>query len=108
MSIRVLETVCAELKECKAITSKREFCVSWLAKDESYLRVLRHHQALPSADALANCASKLAYYSYHLGKSKKPEHQEWVKRFEELRGQCLHAMDQQAKTKWMTPERMGL
>jgi hypothetical protein len=52
MSIRILENVCAELKECNAITSNREFCVSWLAKDESYLRVLRHHQTQPSADAL--------------------------------------------------------
>ena len=108
MSIRVLETVCAELKECNAITSNREFCVSWLAKDESYMRVLRHHQTPPSADALANCASKLAYYAHHLGKSDKPDHQRWVTRFEELRGQCLQAMDAQARTKWMTPERMGL
>jgi hypothetical protein len=108
MSIRVLENVCAELKACNAINSNREFCVSWLAKDESYMRVLRHHKAQPSADALANCASKLAYYSYHLGKSKKPEHQEWVKLFKELRGLCQEAMDQQAKIRWMTPERMGL
>ena len=108
MSIRGLETGCAELKECNAITSNREFCVSWLAKDESYLRVLRHHQTQPSADALANCASKLAYYSHHLAKSKKPEREQWVARFEELRSMCLTAMDQQAKTKWMTPERMGL
>jgi len=108
MSIRILENVCAELKDCNAITSIREFCVSWLAKDESYMRVLRHHKAQPSADALANCASKLAYYAYYLGKSEEPEHQEWVKRFNELREQCLHAMDQQARIKWMTPERMGL
>jgi hypothetical protein len=72
------------------------------------MRVLRHHKAQPSADALANCASKLAYYAYYLGKSEEPEHQEWVKRFNELREQCLHAMDQQARIKWMTPERMGL
>lgn len=107
MSIQVLETVCAELKACNAIISNREFCESWLAKDESYLRVLRHHKTQPSADALAICASKLGYYAVHLSKSEKPEHIEWVKRFEELRGQCLHAMDQQAKGKWMTPERMG-
>lgn len=108
MSIRVLETVCAELKACNAITSNKEFCISWLAKDESYMRVLRHHQTQPSADALAICASKLAYYALHLGKSDKLEHQEWVERFEDLRSQCLQAMDEQARTKWMTPERMGL
>jgi hypothetical protein len=108
MSIRILENVCAELKDCNAITSNREFCVSWLAKDASYLRVLRHHKSEPSADALANCASKLGYYAYHFGKSEKPEHQEWVKRFKELRDQCLNAMDQQARIKWMTPQRMSL
>jgi uncharacterized protein YdeI (YjbR/CyaY-like superfamily) len=41
-------------------------------------------------------------------RSKKPEREQWVARFEELRSMCLTAMDQQAKTKWMTPERMGL
>lgn len=108
MSRQVLENVCCELRACNAITSNREFCISWLAKDESYLRVLRHHQTQPSADALAICASKLGYYAIHLGKSEKPEHQQWVMRFEELRFQCLQAIDQQAKTKWMTPERMKL
>lgn len=108
MSILVLETVCRELEACNAINSNREFCESWLAKDESYLRVLRHHRTAPSADALAVCASKLGYYVRHLGNSEKPLHQQWVVRFEKLRGMCLQAMDQQAKGKWMTPERMGL
>jgi len=108
MSIQVLETVCAELKACNAITSNREFCESWLAKDQSYLRVLRFHRTEASADALAICASKLGYYAHNLSKSDKPEHQKWVERFEQLRSMCLQAMEQQAKTKWMTPERMGL
>jgi hypothetical protein len=51
MSTTVLKTVCDELKACNVITSNREFCVSWLAKDASYMRVLRHHKAQPSADA---------------------------------------------------------
>ena len=59
MSIQVLKTVCDELKACDVIASNREFCVSWLAKDASYLCVLRHHKSEPSADALANYASKL-------------------------------------------------
>lgn len=76
MSIRVLETVCRELKACNAITSNREFCESWLAKDERYLRVLRYLRADPSADALAICASKLGYYATHLSRSERPEHQQ--------------------------------
>jgi hypothetical protein len=108
MSTTVLKTVCDELKACNVITSNREFCVSWLAKDASYMRVLRHHKAQPSADALANCASKLGYYAYHFGKSEKPEHADLVQRFGKLRGLCQEAMDQQAKIKWMTPQRMSL
>ncbi len=108
MSRQILEEVRDEQIACRAVSSNREFCESWLAKDESYLRVLRFHNTGPSADALATCASKLGYYVKHLGKSKKPEHQEWVQRFCELRGLCHQALDQQAKVKWMTPERMGL
>jgi hypothetical protein len=108
MSTTVLRTVCDELKACNVIASNREFCVSWLAKDASYLRVLRHHKSEPSADALANCASKLGYYAYHFGKSENPAHADLVQRFGKLRGLCQEAMDQQAKTKWMTPERMAL
>lgn len=108
MSITVLKTVCDELKACDVIASNREFCVSWLAKDASYLRVLRHHKSEPSADALANCASKLGYYAYHFGKSENPAHAGLVERFGKLRGLCQEAMDQQARAKWMTFKRMGL
>ena len=108
MSRQILEEVRDELIACRAISSNREFCESWLAKDESYLRVLRFHNMGPSADALATCASKLGYYVQHLSKSEKPEYQEWVQRFQRLRSLCQKAMDQQAKAKWMTAERMGL
>ena len=108
MSIQVLKTVCDELKISDVIASNREFCVSWLAKDESYLRVLLHQKSEPSADALANCASKLGYYAYHFAKSENPVHAELVQRFEKLRDLCQQAMDKQAQSKWMTFERMGL
>jgi hypothetical protein len=108
MSIQVLKTVCDELKACDVVASNREFCVSWLAKDASYLRVLRHHKSEPSADALANCASKLGYYAYHFAKSEDPAHTLLVERFGKLRDLCQQAMDKQAQGKWMTFERMGL
>lgn len=108
MSIQVLEQVRDELKACNAISSNREFCESWLARDESYLRVLRFHKIGPSTDALATCASKLRYYVYHLGKSDTEQHQEWAVRFEQLHELCQEAVDRQARTKWMTAKRMGL
>lgn len=107
MSIRVLETVCAELKACRAVGSTREFCESWLAKDESYIRVLRFHQADPSPDALTTLASKLGYYALHFGKSDIPEHADWARRFVKLQAVCQNALEVQARAKWMTPERMG-
>jgi hypothetical protein len=107
MSLRVLEAVRDELIECEAVSSGREFCQSWLAKDESYLRVLRFHQTDPSADALAICASKLGYYALRLEQSEQPSHKDWANRFIKLRSQCLHAIEMQARAKWMTPERMG-
>ena len=53
MSRQILEQVCAELIECAAVTNSSEFCKNWLAKDESYLRVLKFHKIDASADAVA-------------------------------------------------------
>lgn len=75
MSLRVLEAVRDELIECEAVSSGREFCQSWLAKDESYLRVLRFHQTDPSAEALAICASKLGYYALRLEQKRSAQSQ---------------------------------
>lgn len=108
MSLQILEQVRDELKDCNAVTSNREFCERWLAKDESYLRVLKFHNIDASADALATCASKLAYYVYHLSKSSNTDHQEWAVRFQRLRELCQTTLEQQARSKWMTPKRMGL
>lgn len=108
MTLQILETVRDKLIDCDAVRSNKEFCVSWLAKDESYLRVLRHRKAAPSADALATCASKLAYYAKHLRKSDHPHHQNWAEQFDELRALCEQMLYDNARTKWMTPKRMGL
>ena len=99
MSIRILEEICADLKACDAVGSTREFCESWLAKDESYLRVLRFHHAAPSADALATLASKLGYYAEHFGRSPKQDYVDLAGRFEKLRGLCQQAMEKQARAK---------
>lgn len=108
MSIRVLEAVRDELIAHKAVTSNREFCESWLAKDESYLRVLRFHKQTASADALATCASKLAYYHKHLARSERQDHKELAETFQRLRALCVVTMEEQARAKWMTPKRMLL
>ena len=78
MSIGILEAVRDELIACEAVGSGRVFCESWLAKDASYIRVLKFHNKDPSADAFATCASKLGYYVRHLSTSDKLEHQTWL------------------------------
>lgn len=107
MTIRVLEAVCRELKDCDAISSTREFCERWLAKDESYLRVLRFHKSAPSVEALTTLSSKLGYYAEHLSSSDLAEHCEWADRFFNLQGLCQEAIERQARARWMSPERMG-
>lgn len=108
MSLRVLEEIRDELRGCAAVDSTAEFCRCWLAKDESYLRVLRHHGSCPSADAFATCASKLSYYAKHLQNSDDPKHKEWAELFQRLRALCVVTMEAQAKAKWMTARRMGV
>ena len=48
MSIGILEAVRDELIACEAVGSGRVFCESWLAKDASYIRVLKFHNKDPS------------------------------------------------------------
>src|SRR6056297_1154524 len=108
MARKILEQVSLELKALNIISSNREFCTSWLAKDPSYMRGLRFRDLPPSADALATCASKLGYYAYHLKKCSQPEQRDWSERFYRLRSLCQQAMETQARAKWMTVERMGL
>ena len=107
MSIGILEAVRDELIACEAVGSGRVFCESWLAKDASYIRVLKFHNKDPSADAFPTCASKLGYYVRHLSTSDQLEHQDWAKRFVRLQRLCHQAMDQQARKRWMTQQRMG-
>ena len=108
MSLQVIQQIRDELIDCSVVSSTAEFCRSWLAKDESYLRVLRFHKQPASADALATCASKLGYYHKHLARSERQDHKELAETFQRLRALCVVTMEEQAQAKWMTPERMAL
>jgi hypothetical protein len=106
MSVSTLEAIRDELAACNAIASTREFCESWLAKDESYLRVLKFHAADASADALAVCSSKLGYYAKRFAASDEPAHLQLVQTFLRLRILCEATIERQARAKWMTQSRM--
>ena len=106
MSIGILEAVRDELIACEAVGSGRVFCESLLAKDASYIHVLKFHNKDPSADAFAACASKLGYYVRHLSTSDKLEHQDWVQSFDSLKDLCDQAIAKQAHQIWREPDRM--
>ena len=108
MSRHILEQVRDQLMEHGLISSNREFCYSWLARDESYMRGLRFRNMPPSVEALNTLASKLAYYSHHLSNSNSAKHQQWCRLFDQLHEQCMDALEQLAREQWMTPQRMGL
>jgi hypothetical protein len=108
MSRQILEQVRDRLIDWDVVSTNKEFCESWLAKDESYMRGLRFRDLHPSADALATCASKLGYYAHHLGQSSISEQMIMAQDFLDLSLLCQQAVYSQARLKWMTPERMGL
>jgi hypothetical protein len=53
MTKTVLDEIKNALMAANAVQGEQEFCVAWLGKNASYMRVLRFQQLQPSADALA-------------------------------------------------------
>lgn len=107
MTKTVLDEIKNALMAANAVQGEQEFCVAWLGKNASYMRVLRFQQLQPSADALAVCASKLDYYTQRLERSSDAKHKQWAQRFEVLHHKCVTALNEQARTKWQAAERMG-
>ena len=107
MTKKVLDEIKHALMAANAVDGEQEFCVAWLGKNASYMRVLRFQQLQPSADALAICASKLDYYAQRLEGSSDSKHKQWAQRFAVLHSKCTMALNEQARTKWQAAERMG-
>ena len=107
MTRTVLDEIKQALMAANAVQGEQEFCVAWLGKNASYMRVLRFQQLQPSADALAVCASKLNYHKQRLESSSDIKHKQWEERFAILHSKCTKALNEQARTKWQAAERMG-
>ena len=107
MTKTVLDEIKHALMAANAVDGEQEFCVVWLGKNASYMRVLHFQQLQPSADALAVCASKLNYYTQRLERSSDSKHKQWAQRFAVLHSKCTTALNEQARTKWQASERMG-
>ena len=107
MTKMVLDEIKHVLMAANVVQGEQEFCVAWLGKNVSYIRVLRFQQLQPSADALAVCASKLNYYKQRLEDSSDSKQKQWAERFAILHSKCTKALNEQARTKWQAAERMG-
>ena len=102
MGLQVLQEIRDQLKQCRAVSSDREFCEQWLGKSECYMRTLKYGELTPSADALMTCASKLHWYSRELGKSTQSHHVHWAEVFERLRERCVNTVELQAQRNWQS------
>lgn len=100
MADMILEQVRDALRTANIIATDREYCELWLGKSECYLRSLRFNDISPSADALANCAARLAWTANALRARDAVAHAHWADVLDDLRVRCYHAMDQQAQSKW--------
>ena len=100
MGLQILEQVRDQLKQCNALSTDREFCEQWLGKSECYLRTLRYGHLSPSADAMMTCASKLSWYARQLNNSTHTHHKHWAGVFNQLRTECVSAVEQQAQLNW--------
>ena len=100
MTKTVLDEIKQALMAANAVQGEQEFCVAWLGKNASYMRVLRFQKLQPSADALAVCASKFNYYKQRLEGSSDSKHKQWAERFAVLHHKCTKALNEQARTKW--------
>ena len=107
MTKTVLDEIKHALIAANVVQGEQEFCVAWLGKNASYMRVLPFQQLQPSADALAICASKLHYYTQRLEGSSDSKHKQWAQGFAVLHSKCTTALNEQARTKWQAAERMG-
>lgn len=100
MAQMILEQVRDALRTANIIATDREFCEQWLGKSECYLRSLRFNKIAPSADALANCAARLAWAANGLRTRDPVAYAHWADVLDDLRVRCYSAMDQQAHAKW--------
>lgn len=96
MEYGILDEVRGLLRDANIIKTDREFCETWLGKSECYMRSLRFAGRAPSADALANCASRLAWAAGELRSLDAIEYMYWIEQMDTMRLQCYRAMEQYA------------
>ena len=107
MTKTVLDEIKHALMAANAVDGEQEFCVAWLGKNASYMRVLRFQQLQPSADALAVCASKLNYYTQRLERSSDRKHKQWAQGLAVLHLLCSATQQMHNGTKRTSADKMA-
>lgn len=106
MTKMILNEVRDELIDMGLTENEPEFCVAWLGRGVGYMRTLRHLGQEPSAEALAILASKLDHYTQRLWRGGDSQ-ADWAARFDVLHQHCRAALEQHARDRWQTLERMN-
>ena len=106
MTKKILNEIRDELIAMGLAQNEPEFCVAWLGRGIGYMRTLRHLSQEPSAEALAILASKLQHYTQRLWLAGENQ-AAWAARFDVLHQHCQAALEEHARDRWQTEERMS-
>jgi hypothetical protein len=96
----IIENICNQVIAEGLAESEGDFCIRWLCRSEGYMRTLRFRDLQPSADALAVCANKLAFYAAALSKSDRRHSQATGRNLRELQLICEETIQQSAQRQW--------
>ena len=98
----VFEEIYTLLNKIGVVDTKREFCIDWLNRGDSYFRSLKHTQKPPSVSAIAVCSRKLKHYSKALKQKADNDSRKLASDFDMLSAHLDSAIYQQSKHVWMT------
>lgn len=96
----IIENICNQVIAEGLAENEQDFCVRWLCRGEGYMRTLRFRDLQPSADALAVCANKLAFYAEAFSNSDRAYSQATGRNLRELQQICEDAIRHAAQQKW--------
>lgn len=95
-----IENVKSKLIEQKLTSSEEDFCRNWLARNRSYLRVLRCKRLEPSMSTLLICADRLGYYAQRCEDSKHVGFLGVRDLLRQLEAECKVAAAADARGRW--------
>lgn len=95
----IIENICNQVIAEGLAESEADFCIRWLSRNEGYMHNLRLQNTQPSADALAVCANKLAFYAAAFCDSDRSYSQATGRNLRELQLICEEALQRVCQPK---------